>query len=208
MSINKKLNKDFFSVKKKHQLQKKNKLTFLKVIRNIFITFLLIYLFNIFRNVLSERIEKNKSNDVDKELLNTSCQSQQNDLKLTAKKYEIIEENGQKYYVGTIILENKSNKKIEYFSWSCSWYWLYVIDNKNVKIKGSPCDKNFLIVKTILPNEIRKSKIKLFIDEKDIKIKKIRIGFNFIDAKNKNRDDFFTQKVNLNKIIWSNRISL
>ena len=61
MSINKKLNEDYFRTKNKHkQVRPKKKITFFKLLRNLLIIFILIYLFQFFRSILSERIEINK----------------------------------------------------------------------------------------------------------------------------------------------------
>ncbi len=62
----KKLNNDFFETKRKHKENYKgNKISGYKMIRNLLITFLLIYLFNFFRKILNEKIKENKRNDVE-----------------------------------------------------------------------------------------------------------------------------------------------
>ncbi len=65
MSSNK-LNDDFFETKRKYKENYKgNKILVYKIIRNLLITFLVIYLFNFFRKILKKKIEENKRNDVE-----------------------------------------------------------------------------------------------------------------------------------------------
>ncbi len=62
----KELNDDFFETKRKHKENYKgNKNSVYKIIRNLLITFLVIYLFNFFRKILNEKIKENKKNDVE-----------------------------------------------------------------------------------------------------------------------------------------------
>ncbi len=62
----KKLNDDFFETKRKHKERYKgNKISVYKMIRNLLITFLGIYLLNLFTKILNEKIKENKRNDVE-----------------------------------------------------------------------------------------------------------------------------------------------
>ncbi len=130
------------------------------------------------------------------------------DLKLIAENSEVIKENGQTYYVINLLLDNKSKSKIKYFSWSCSWQWLYFTNNENIKVKTPMCDKNIPIIITILPGKSIRKKIKLFFDKKSTQRERIKIGFHYIDANNKTMYDFLDRNVDVDNIIWSNEIVL
>ncbi len=65
MSSNK-LNDDFFETKRKYKENYKgNKISVYKIIRNLLITLLGIYLLNLFTKILNEKIEENKRNDIE-----------------------------------------------------------------------------------------------------------------------------------------------
>ncbi|CAM1346302.1 hypothetical protein TCRASSO_30138 [Tenacibaculum crassostreae] len=62
--MNRKLNNQYFETKKTHKEgYKKNKLTLKRIIINVIITFLLVFLYNKFSKYLSNKIEQNKAKE-------------------------------------------------------------------------------------------------------------------------------------------------
>lgn len=62
--MNRKLNNQYFETKKTHKEgYKKNRLTLKRIIINVIITFLLVFLYNKFSKYLSNKIEQNKTKE-------------------------------------------------------------------------------------------------------------------------------------------------
>ncbi len=65
--MNEKLNKEYFKTKRKYKEGlRKNRITLKKSIFNLIIALILIFLYNIFNNYLSKKIEQNKKKDTSK----------------------------------------------------------------------------------------------------------------------------------------------
>ncbi|MDX8552869.1 hypothetical protein MK851_04410 [Tenacibaculum sp. 1B UA] len=70
------LNKEYFDTKRKHQEgYRKKKLTLKKVIFNLTITLVILFLYNIFYNYLSKKTEENKKEDTSQLYINPAINS-------------------------------------------------------------------------------------------------------------------------------------
>ena len=110
-------------------------------------------------------------------------------------------------------LVNKSTKPVSFWIMKCSWPNNFIIDGEKMSFYSEECNGNFPTVKNIKPSDsinYNASIFTLLTDES--KLKKIRIGFIYVDAERYSSfNDYLSimeDKSKQDSIIWSMPLQL
>lgn len=117
-------------------------------------------------------------------------------------KKEIVVENGKRYLLVPIEIQNNSSEKLNYRSWSCSWENYFSINKMDLQIVPSFCDKNYPITISLATNEIKKGTLKLKISPGFKGEVKFRIAMDLIKVV---ENEPFSDS---GELFWSNEITL
>lgn len=133
------------------------------------------------------------------------------DYKLVIAKGKVVKENKQTFWIIPTTLTDNTKDSLKYFSMSCSWQNFYSVDNSNLEIEVTPCDKNVPTILTLAPSQSKTIEMRLLIRQKiDTSEIKFRIGFNLMKlSKTQKIYDFdFKEEQKKKNVIWSNVISM
>ncbi len=143
-----------------------------------------------------------------------SLQSYSQNIKTTdytveIKKGKVIKENGEIHYEILTTLSNNSKDTLKYFSMSCSWQDFYSVDNKDLTVEVSLCDKNFPVVLFLPPNMSRREHLRLLIKQpKRDSRTTFKIGLNIMQAESSESKFDPSEETMKKNVIWSNTITM
>jgi hypothetical protein len=111
-------------------------------------------------------------------------------------------------------INNNSDDTLKYISMSCSWLWLYRVNNVNFRVADQFCLKNVDEIRAVLPRRSSIVKIPVITDSKTDFPKKIKIGLSL--QKFTGSDQFFNffdprelmLRPETSNMIWSNEVMI
>jgi hypothetical protein len=128
---------------------------------------------------------------------------------LEIRKGKVINVNGKTYWEVLTTLTNASNDSLKYFSMSCSWQDFYSVDNKNLTIETSLCNKNIPVILSLPPNTCRRERLRLFTNEpKRNSNIRFKIGMNIMQASSSPFEFDPKEELKKKNVIWSNTIKM
>jgi len=124
--------------------------------------------------------------------------------KATEEEYSY---RNQKVFLIPVTVHNNSDEPLKYYSMSCSWQEFYQIDNKNLSVFISDCDKNIPTEVLVPAHSIHTNIVPFFLEKTNLKtLQNFRVGLNI----NKNvKDDPFSgydEELRRYNIVWSNNV--
>ncbi len=125
-----------------------------------------------------------------------------------------VKNDSFKAYDIKLRITNKSEKRISFWIMTCSWEFNFIINNDYIKFNGRGCDKNFLDLKHLNPNEslVLNGLVRKVENTFGQDIESTRFGFIYIDSiRCSNTSEYFNivnDKSKHGSIIWSNPLSL
>lgn len=165
--------------------------------------------------------QKTKSNLPTTKLYLLSAEDRKNytvtadETKISRAPEEEFLYNKQKVFRIPITVHNNSNKPLKYYSMSCSWQEFYHINNENLKVGMSVCDKN-IPIEVVVPSGSSHTDLMPFVYKKN-KLKKrehFRIGLNINKMySDKRLIDYidllggYEDELRGYNIVWSNDVS-
>ena len=122
----------------------------------------------------------------------------------TGGEYADIKE---KVFIIPITVHNNSNDTLKYFSMSCSWQEFYHIDNKELDVFGSACDKNIPTEVVLQPHSAHTALLPFVYYKDSMKaLEDFKVGLSI--NKNVMDDSFsdYSEELRLYNIVWSNEV--
>lgn len=120
----------------------------------------------------------------------------------------------QKYYDISLTIKNKSNKRVAFWLWTCSWDENFRVNNHYINFDSWACDNNSPWIFRLNPNDslIRIAKFYKVSYKEYPEIKTTKFGLIYIDTikcpEFSDYDQFIDVKSKYDKIIWSNSLNL
>ncbi|HEY9001191.1 MAG TPA: hypothetical protein VIM89_07550 [Mucilaginibacter sp.] len=108
-----------------------------------------------------------------------------------------------------IVVLNKTNEGLKFYSMSCSWGDFFDTDSKAITIPGWNCDKNVPYIITIPPHKEFKRNVNITYDSSIKGGRKYRISMSLLKSDSTEREWFFSPEdyVRYNKI-WTDEITI
>ncbi len=104
-------------------------------------------------------------------------------------------------------IKNNSDDTLKYYSMSCSWMDFYHIDNENLAVFNSDCNKNVLKEVIVPPHSAHRDMVPFVCKAKNLKTPiSFKVGLNVnkkIDYYTSYEDELFVYN-----IVWSNKVQL
>jgi hypothetical protein len=132
-----------------------------------------------------------------------------NEFSLLIKKGTVVKTSAQNIWTIPTTMTNLSHDTLKYFSVRCSWQDFFFVDNPNLFMLKSTCEKNNPLVLKLAPGQSRTVGLKLLITPTlDTSIIRFKVGFNLIRA-NKPLSEFNIKDVLFKEnVIWSNEMKI
>jgi hypothetical protein len=113
----------------------------------------------------------------------------------------------EKVFLIPVTVHNNSNQPLKYYSMSCSWQEFYHIDNKNLQVVESLCEKNIPKEVIIPAHSSHRDMVPFVYEKNNLKTHvSFRVGLNINKNVEDNVFDGYDDELNIYNIVWSNEV--
>jgi hypothetical protein len=131
---------------------------------------------------------------------------------LTIKWGMVTVDKDKTIWVIPTTLTNNTDDTLKYYSMSCSWRELYLVNNSNLQVQPVICQYNAPIILTLAPGQKTTVSVNLLVNNRTDNTSEVqfKIGFNLIKtADTKWPIQYIYETIKKRKnVIWSNSIHL
>ena len=134
--------------------------------------------------------------------------SQEPDLRIEIKTEQASVKTGEQFPVLTRIL-NISNRKQNFYVWSCSFSKNWDVDNSNIILDGEPCRENGPSIILLKPKEAYERKLSLYVASKYTgQDSTFKLGFKTFKLKSGELVISPAGQAELTEPLWSNAVTM